>query len=232
VRCRRMGRDYIPANRDSVPACSAVLRPKGTRIGRDSFPACTTKLQTCFTPESNRGRDSIPTSSIAENPADVTIVQTCPCAECVNASVRLWTRSRERKSRRGNAAHAARIARDRQVHRRRAAQHAPGTLASESSTGESGTGEFACDEGQRLQVFHATLRGLRLIYFGHVRRRTNRRILRSTAVVFRPEVLRWPPLERRWATRPPWSRPCSANASWRPPPNPPWPRRCAGSRSA
>jgi len=231
VRCRRMRRDYIPANRDSAPACSAVLRSKGTRIGRDSFPACTTKLQTCFTPESNPAglHPNIVYSrkfGRRDNCADVPV---CGVRTCISQTL---TRTRERKSRRGSAARSARIARDRQVHRRRAAQHAPGTLASESSTGESGTGEFACDEGQRLQVFHATLRGLRLIYFGHVRRRTNVRILRSIVVVFRPEVLRWPPLERRWATRPPWSRPCSANASWRPPPNPPWPRRCAGSRSA
>jgi len=109
------------------------------------------------------------------NCADVPV---CGVRTCISQAL---TRTRERKSRHGNAAHSARIAQDWNVHRRRAAKHAPGRYASESGTGRSGTGEFAYDEGQRPQVFHVTLRGLRLIsvggsgcarkYFGHVRRR-------------------------------------------------------------
>jgi len=163
------------------------------------------------------------------------------CGARTGAS-QVLTRNRKRKSMRGNAAQSARIERDWQVNRRRAAKHAPGTFASESGTGESSE----ASKGQRPQVFHATLRGLRLIiiggygsarkYVGHGRRRKklgggSRAASPSSSDQKSSEGLRWP-LERRWTARPPWSRPYSASASRRPPPNPPWPRRCAGSRSA
>jgi len=149
------------------------------------------------------GWDSIPTSSVNSkcgrraNRADVPV-----CGARTGAS-QVLTRNRKRKSMRGNAAQSARIERDWQVNRRRAAKHAPGTFASESGTGESSE----ASKGQRPQVFHATLRGLRLItiggygsarkYFGHWRRRKklgggSRAASPSSSDQKSSEGLRWP----------------------------------------